>query len=1600
MFSILQKRQEEGMPSLMRITLLVTLFVWMLSLSAFADEKIKPTAAFTPISKTAEIEQEFFQIPTFTIKNTDGKSCKGKYVVAYSFSEGTEYTIDTVTVGDEYKLTDKTTGTVLNTYTGDVTIGNKSGSVTIVAHATPADKYANDYEEVSAQYTITINVPDNFVFTLQSGQNKFSSEDAPTKSIAVNTTTKPGWLVSTTVVVNKPKVTYDFETVTTDVTSSFTYNASLSENAKQYFNLNSGSDNWSISRNYKELPADATDLYITFTATPSNTESYGTKTVSTRVNLTSMNITNETKYLYLKFPKHEQDKYKVPENFDPLDPQVVDENGIDYTDKCEFSFQPVENKSVYYNYSDNPLDSLEKYNNVDLVAHPNYETTYIYGKDNAYCAECPDDYLITCKATIYDWSLGQIYAGVIPYPDSTYEVKGMLYGIEKDYGKNENKYLIQSNQYILHNHKRVPDLVFEPDPNSIKVARNYAITPDNRFTITGVFDNKYTPGDGEPTVLHEFEGDGFYYYYFVPDAYSWDKFKTNYADSATADNALVTDENLKGQVRIEMQNIPEDFIKRNEKQYVDMPQADGTIKKELVTGTRYYSRNGFNKEADLFKIIFHGEGKVPLSYTICPWNYVRWDVADSSQTVIYNIYEIESIHMVVIPPKNVINVNSVIPKPDVFVYDQFGKDITKYYNITFKFKEATQGGTAVTDSASVISSTGVISYDKDSQTMTGKNVGDVKWDVFATKKTDDATKKNWEYYNVTADKDTASYEVEVTNNQASYEIIYDKDYYNSTVYNNGNDDHRFVPNANAELSYNTRMGKFHFISGGKVHPGAMVFNEMPGLNVTFGSADEAQYSEDGVVDDWSVEADNVDRNTLNADGTTQVEDVRNDGTTETTSLRFVTVTGPAVFGLTTDADGTKHAITVPDADHKIPLSGGFLKLQPTTNGFLTIDRNSKPYKLGGQTYTANYVLYDASLGDDKNNQTDIIVSSAKDNITAKAGDREFRFALMAGHTYYLYSTGTSLRIHGLLFKPGFVRTRYATQPYSFGKTYMNGYTGSLPYLLVTPDDQVKFYSSKAEDENWTTDKTVASVDESTGEVKAHSRGKAVIRSLVKGIKYPATTEGGNVRQVARVPHFLLKVGQIPTYMVSKTDVLVPGDRRTTTNIATRIWMTLGGWDKDTQENPYFKNNNLSNAELALEDDWGVAQHDTVGRDHSAIDGFSYVRSGMQNPTDEKVVGWDKTPVRNTFSLPVRGAYLKFEPEESGTLMVYILQNGMTDVNHWNKLKRKNDAILLRRRACYIVDETGKPVDMTTSDLDWSQIGDILDNPDNSHKNYYSLGIIRSSFNELGEEFKFDNWTNLKFLTDEQKKQEETDIKAAWKSKSVGDAMEIIKLQDGSFVTPTKAYVRYTFDVKAGKTYYVYVTGSKLGFCGFSFIPVGFNLDQKLEKWCPIKDENTVYTSMEMNEDETETMAQCFANMPEPGTDATVNGKQVYQNECGTTASVTLSNNETYTTPTADINFTNVTLNRSFKNGKWTSICLPFSMTETKVHEIFGNDAQVIVFDSVMNSEGHEGWAHFTMHVNQLLEAGRPYFINLPLLMVRTEQAWKSNTFLWRRTSSQ
>lgn len=134
-----------------------------------------------------------------------------------------------------------------------------------------------------------------------------------------------------------------------------------------------------------------------------------------------------------------------------------------------------------------------------------------------------------------------------------------------------------------------------------------------------------------------------------------------------------------------------------------------------------------------------------------------------------------------------------------------------------------------------------------------------------------------------------------------------------------------------------------------------------------------------------------------------------------------------------------------------------------------------------------------------------------------------------------------------------------------------------------------------------------------------------------------------------------------------------------------------------------------------------------------------------------------------------------------------------------------------------------------------------------------------------------------------------------------------------------APVTYTFNVKAGKTYYLYNFGSRIGLFGFS-----------------MKESNPTVDVVEYKETENNTV-----------------------------------------TPTADGHVAKVSLDRKFAVGKWNSAVLPFSLNKQQVDAIFGqtydkdhtDGTQILYFEK---TEGK--YVYYTRHAYNTIVAGKPFLI--------------------------
>ena len=1671
------------------VLLLLQLFVFVQGVMA-QDTKQTPTITFTPSDPSATVGQESFNTPTVQI-TVGGARARKFFRVSYKIEGGSylkaeDGKTDVVDNLNHKYWVDSKTGTTVNEFTGIVKIGSKgTGNVTVTATATPSDLYKNEYNSGSASYTLTVNAPDKFVVHA-SAEGDALKEEGLLKVIVAKIKPNewnPAKDVCDPIDIDPLTVTYAINDKTIDATSYFDINNPTISITGDGVTITpvwvdeKGNETtveadkvkvarFSISSSNE---ADIDEIPVTMTV---KTNADGTKVfggeksvaLSFNVMVKYYDTTSNTEKIktYLVFPTRMTEKYRFPTHTDPLpqQPKVYDADGNDVTKYYKFSGWPTSwtfKAMKSYRYSNNPLDqgnNLKDDDGKTLPGNfPDYTKDYIdndqYGMrlsdgnptNTANEASWPDDYVVSVKAAKKQssdaYSIAKIYEDtplITARPGGTQaeDVRGVFYDV---LGENNHKdhYTVQPGEYVVRVHKRAPQITIIPDPSTVKVAQNYVMTNLNRFEVKAPF----VPQDGiageEDSLSYDgLDGhDKYWYGFFVPDEYKYTEGETlkdkqvkiDVQESGSMDETRRLS-NLKIQIPVYDENGNQ------------MENADHSKKYELATGTMYISTKRFGNDG--WKVVFRGTGHIPVFYYVFPWNSQKWDRSSYSVSM-FNIVESEPVKLKVDPASYTIRKGDTSPKPRVWVEDQFGKDISRFYDFTW-----TVESNGKTDNP-------IIKFNED-HTSTGVNIGTATIWISATKKVegDDVWKDSISYGVFDNPSGHVEHKVIVTNGRKLYEVIYDDSYYlkkdGKIVYDNavnddGSDDKHPIPYR--KHAWTSKMGKLHFINEDPNYAseevdfatGQFEDEQTPGLNITFGNGADTT--------PWKIMLSQFAKDQAAAyDG---IFDPHGG---------IVVKADPALFGKSETE--TENLVPMPDVDHRVLVSGGCLQLNPTTNGFLQIDGN-----YGTEEDPVTYYLADVTDGVTSEDgdllidqvtrpstvgtepEADGTYSSTaaaidkpklKESDGIMYGDLRFRYALIQGHTYYLFSSANTFILHGLTFQPAYVVMREDNNSAHKASLFAdNGFSGDLPMVTKKKEDKVTFSRTWDDDEwenSYTPEGGSATMANKALEVKdgyqfigkTYTTSKRVrVRASVKGIdrKGEYVKDGEMTKQlgqVERAPYIDVAIVGIPVFKVGADFTGEdPGTRVSTTNFVTRMWMTFGGWEPTDQTTyPYY--NKMDPTKEKLSDDWrAVGEIDSVGMNNATIDGFKYNTNATNNPVDENGYAWKynlasgNTP--NTFNLPVRGGYVKFEPEESGTLMVYVLQNGLTDIVQNSGRKMENQPNELRRRAMYIVDETGKPVDFapghddktiwgSSAGKDMSDAFSENENVSSPDLDYMTEGLLRCNYenNPSGKDFDFDTrWKGsyAKGVKDPDFIADKQAVIDAWKKINVGDVEPVIRLKDGSFVVPTKAFVRYTFKVKAGKTYYVWASGSKLNFCGYAFVPVGFMKREADTHWPAIDQETQKANGKSLEE--------ARADLPKPndtfyahggsGDGAGFADQTIYEGGAGkpdTENNNKISDSDAkYDKAVADaeVNFVGVTLNRSFKNDEWTSICLPFSVSQTQVKKVFGENAQVITFDSVMTkhtevtdfygtetAEVEARTAHFTRHVNQLIEAGRPYFI--------------------------
>lgn len=596
-------------------------------------------------------------------------------------------------------------------------------------------------------------------------------------------------------------------------------------------------------------------------------------------------------------------------------------------------------------------------------------------------------------------------------------------------------------------------------------------------------------------------------------------------------------------------------------------------------------------------------------------------------------------------------------------------------------------------------------------------------------------------------------------------------------------------------------------------------------------------------------------------------------------------------------------------NNDLPDDGTYYILQPKVNGFVTI----KAYYLSGNKVILRWDKGNGDYEDDSYTAT-----------TDGIDSHTFSFPLFAGNTYYLFNNGNGasndgLQLYGVNYQPAWLMTRYDTEGYKQTKIYIGAYTGHLPKVVSKQTKGVTFSTEYASE-------TTEQQTQKPEYITVSNAGKIGLNSAVSVdknaiIKHPLVNNPGigvlasvKSSEANAVKHAIMavKLSGLPVYIVRNGETPFVGEKVTTTP-KTNITMTYGGWDNYYLTNP-------KKGSYAL-DSWKVAKMDSAGTNNRIYAGFPDYTGGGQNAKHENVyrnTGNYLTSAPSTWDVPCRGAYLKFEPMSNGRLNVYVLQNGCCQYSgNPDDIEPNVDGTYTAKvkwTPFYLIDETGKPVDFKAEN---SVSANAINTEDEAN---YALGVNTKGIYRVNYEEKIGAQTVQWDFSDMGPDAKGNPTLAAqrkayiidkWKSHQKGEDEEVINTDDGSHLIISKAYVRYTFEVQAGKTYFLFSNVSKIGLCGFSYVEYDHLSTQTVE-------------------------------LPKAG-DAT---PTTYK---GTFVSIHVPNNYT--------------------RGKWSSICLPFSMNESQFRHTFGSRAHVIAFDDIRNDS-----VLFTRHYYQFIVAGRPYFI--------------------------
>ena len=485
-----------------------------------------------------------------------------------------------------------------------------------------------------------------------------------------------------------------------------------------------------------------------------------------------------------------------------------------------------------------------------------------------------------------------------------------------------------------------------------------------------------------------------------------------------------------------------------------------------------------------------------------------------------------------------------------------------------------------------------------------------------------------------------------------------------------------------------------------------------------------------------------------------------------------------------------------------------------------------------------------------------------------------------------------------------------------------GTTHDAPDLTVLLTETKETLDDTKYSTSWfSTSPGVAKVDAKTGKIEAVSEGTANIRVVVTGENLESTTALITVEVDDPAMYCVKGPESGETY----------GNQKRMWNQDNTLSVVLGGWlfpNNVTTNGPTSPTQGPSTEGLSAGYYWGPGATEAKWK----LTGFDYYVAGDNNKNARQENGSNALPETTNiysadfksyqgtikdkmFNVPCSGSFLEFNPATNGKVTAHIFQNGAFDASNGKISYRPQRRVFIMDEAGNFVESTahiestaGKPTGgiQTIDKYTWDLNPNGKDTPP-------TIDEVRSHFKGIPTTFEM---TDAGFKNNVYESNLRADLvpnAAAGKG-------------NGSYGWSVLADspVTYTFNVKAGKTYYLYNFGSKIGFYGFSF-----------------------------DEDETKpTVDPVNYNADD------ANANNVVEK-------------------TAEGHVAQVKIARKMVANRWTTCVLPFSLNRQQVDAIFGpaysatakEGTQILYFDHVEGSK-----AYFVRHAYNTIVAGKPFLI--------------------------